>query len=415
MPVVSETVIAPLTRRAACVSVGLLLAVPVPAPAQRAASRHHLALYAATGVELTRYEVDVEQATLTKNAAVTLPGAIQYAWPHPARNYLYAAWSNVRERSFGVTTVQAANGRLEVIGSAPLTARPIHITVDPSGTHVLLAYNSPSLLTVHPILADRTVGMRIEQKGPLDFGIYAHQARVDPSGKTLILVARGNGPEGDRPEDPGALRVFRYKDGTLRNLSVTAPRNGVNFQPRHLDFHSSRQWVYVSLERQNKLHVYLRKPDGSLGPEPLFVQETLADAAHPEGQLAGAVHMHPGGRFLYQANRATGTREVDGKRVFAGGENSIAVSSINPATGEPVRIQNADTRGISPRTFCLDPQGRLLVAANQMPMMVSGGDGWKQVPPSLAIFRVQQDGKLEFVRKVDTATGPFWVGMVPWI
>ena len=57
--------------------------------------------------------------------------------------------------------------------------------------------------------------------------------------------------------------------------------------------------------------------------------------------------------------------EFEGKKVFAGGENSIAVFSINQSTGEPTLIQNIDGRGTTLRTFALDPSGRMLVAASQ--------------------------------------------------
>src|SRR4051794_16934695 len=38
--------------------------------------------------------VDYGAATLAKRAAITLPGGIQYAWPHPSRRYLYVATSS---------------------------------------------------------------------------------------------------------------------------------------------------------------------------------------------------------------------------------------------------------------------------------------------------------------------------------
>ena len=49
-------------------------------------------------------------------------------------------------------------------------------------------------------------------------------------------------------------------------------------------------------------------------------------------------------------------------KVFAGGENSLAVFALDPASGEPTLIQHVDTRGIHCRTFHIDPSGRMLVA-----------------------------------------------------
>jgi hypothetical protein len=238
----------------------------------------------------------------------------------------------------------------------------------------------------------------------LDAGIYAHQIRVDPSNALAVLVARGNGPAAGRAEELGALKVFRYRDGMLMNHASIAPESGVDFQPRHLDFHPSKPWVFVSLERQNKLQVYRKLPDGTLGHVPAFTKDSLAASAHVrDGQAASTVHVHPNGRFVYQGNRATGTTQYEGQAVFAGGENSIAVYAIDQDTGEPTLIQNVDTRGMQPRTFALDPGGRILIAANQSPFLVRDGSRVATVPASLAVFRVQSDGKLDFVRKHDVA------------
>jgi 6-phosphogluconolactonase len=297
-----------------------------------------------------------------------------------------------------------------------LPSRPIHVTTDVPGTHVLLAYNDPSGVTVHRIQPDGTIGRQVEPATPLDVGIYGHQVRVDPSNEMVILVTRGNGPTATKPEDPGALKIFGYKDGLLTNRLSIAPGGGFNFQSRHLDFHPSRPWIFLSLERQNKLQVYERLKDGTLSRSPLFSKDTLTDPSNVRpGQALGTIHVHPNGRFVYLANRASGTTDFQGKSVFVGGENSIAVFSINQNTGEPTLIQNADTRGIHARTFALDPSGRILVAANMMELPVREAKGVSAVPASLAVFRVRDDGKLDFVRKydVDVGTGTmFWMGMI---
>ena len=42
-------------------------------------------LYQGVGDRLTQWDVDVDAATLTPQASVTLPSNIQYVWPHPSR------------------------------------------------------------------------------------------------------------------------------------------------------------------------------------------------------------------------------------------------------------------------------------------------------------------------------------------
>ena len=46
------------------------------------------------GADLTHYDVDVAGAELIKRETVTLPAAVQYAWPHVSRRYLYVASSS---------------------------------------------------------------------------------------------------------------------------------------------------------------------------------------------------------------------------------------------------------------------------------------------------------------------------------
>jgi 6-phosphogluconolactonase len=388
-------------------------------------------LYAAVGAELTQYDVDVDGATLAKRGSLTLPANVQEAAQHPSKQYLYVAWSNGgpsnlpqggaapsgSQHGLSAFRIDSASGALLPHGQpASLPSRPIHVTTDIPGTHVLAAYNDPSGLTVHRIEPDGTIGSQIKQPQPLDAGIYGHQVRVDPSNEMVILMTRGNGPTPTKPEDPGALKLFNYKDGVLTNRLSIAPGGGFNFQVRHLDFHPSRPWVFVSLERQNKLEVFQKLKDGTLSANPLFAKDTLADPGNIRpGQALGTIHMHPNGKFVYLANRASGTMDFEGKPVFVGGENSIAVLAINQDTGEPTLVQNVDTRGIHVRTFALDPSGKILVAGNMMQLSVHDKNGVSTVPASLAVFRVGSDGKLDFARKYDLNVGSrnmFWMGIV---
>ena len=400
-------------RRAALIIFGMLAGAT-----GEAQTSGKVVLYAAVGPELSEYDVDINGATLIKRGTVILPDSVQYAWPHPSRRYIYVAWSNGSGRDHhGVTAfrIDPTSGALSPHGNqVTLPARPIHLSTDIPGTHLLIAYNDPSALTVHQIGADGIIGPEIKLSAALDFGTYAHQVRVDPSNRMVILVTRGNGPTAAKPEDPGALKVFSYQDGLMTNRASIAPGGGFGFQPRHLDFHPTGPWVFVSLERQNKLQVYKKLTDATLTSEPLFIKDSLADPASVRGsQAAGTVHVHPNGRFVYQANRASGTTA---DAAIKGSENSIAVYAINQQTGEPTRIQNIDTRGMTPRTFSLDASGRVLVAGNQNAMLVRDGDRVSTVPASLAVFRVRKDGKLEFARKYDVETTSartlFWMGVV---
>jgi 6-phosphogluconolactonase (cycloisomerase 2 family) len=382
-----------------------------------------VALYANVGAELIHYDVDVRHAALVRHATVTLPASVQYAWPHASNRYLYVATSS-RARGYGkhrvahhVTAlrIDPASGALSRHGeSTRLPTRPIHITTDIPSEYILVAFNNPSALRVYRVNSDFTPGDEVTQPGAIDGGVYAHQVRVTPDNRLAILVTRGNEGSGRWLTTGGALKIFEYRNGMLTNRVSIAPR-GEHFGPRHLDFHPTRPWIYVSLERQNKIYTY-KMEDGRINPAVAFRAETLAEPNGPGvRQEAGAVHVHPNGRFLYAANRAGTTIEIEGKRVLKGGENNIVVCSINQSTGEPTPIQHIETRAVHARTFHIDPSGRLLVAQHNLPVNVREGNAIRTLAAGLSVFRIGDDGKLTFVRKYDIEVGDktmFWMGMV---
>lgn len=371
-----------------------------------------LALYANAGSTLFHYDIDVETGALNRKESVKLPAGVQYAWRHPSARFLYVACSNGSPGVLGTVHRVVAlriepGGALQSHGDpVALPSRPIHITTDVPGEHVLIAYNNPSGVTVHRIRPNGTLSSAVEQQAPIDVGVFAHQIRVTPSNAAAILVTRGNNAAGGKPEDPGALKVFEYQFGQLRDKVSIAPKGGKNFGPRHLDFHPAKPLLYVSLERQNQLHVY-GMPDDGVAAKPSVVADTLAEPGNVRpDQRAGAIRVHPNGRFLYVANRASGTTSVEGRDVFAGGENNIAVYALD-AGGKPKLVQHEDTRGFEPRTFAIDPTGRILVVANAQALADAAAN--------LAVFRIGDDGKLAFIAKhdVDTAEGSlFWTGLV---
>ena len=153
-------------RLATIPSAGIFLLVPAGAQTSRAV------LYAAAGPVLTQYDVDATGALLVKKDSILLPANVQYAWQHPSRKYLYVAWSDggaaaaavgstapPSGKNHGVSAfrIDPSSGVLQPIGKLvlPLAARPIHPSVDITGTHVLVAYNIPSSgLRVHQLNAD---------------------------------------------------------------------------------------------------------------------------------------------------------------------------------------------------------------------------------------------------------------------
>ena len=384
-----------------------------------------IALYSAVDEELTHYEVDVAGAALARRKSVRTPANIQVRVAAPVAALLYVATSN---RGAGLKAdvnhvsawrIDPASGELAQHGEPQaLPHRAVHICVDATGGYVLSAHNLPQAgITVNRINADGTLGPQVAQANGFDYGIYPHQVRITPSNRTTILVDRGNRETHGRHEEPGALRMFRFEAGRLSHPSVVAPDGGYGFGVRHLDFHPTQPWVYVSLESQSMLHMFRMAGEG-LEAQPAFVRDTLADRAgiKPK-QVAGTIHVHPNGRVVYIANRSDYTVDYQGRKVFGGGENTLTSFSLDAATGEPTLLQHADSRCCHHvRTFAFDPGGTMMVAASIKSMAVREGDKVTTVPAALSVFRVGADGRLDFVRKYDVDTAPartrYWMGIV---
>jgi 6-phosphogluconolactonase (cycloisomerase 2 family) len=383
-----------------------------------------VALYANVGPLLTHYDVDVDGAALSARDSVTLPASVQYCWPHRNRRYLYVASSDSaagivqRGAEHHVTAfrIDPTSGALTRVGDPMrLPVRPIHMSLDNESRHLLVAFNSPSSLRVYRVRDDFTPGEEVLQAA-MDTGIYAHQVRVTPDGRHVVLVTRGNEGTAQRPEDPGALMVFDYDKGILANQYKIAPNGGHGYGPRHLDFHPTRPWMYVSIETQNQLHTH-RLEAGKPRPDVLFNKTTLLEPGNIRSrQAASTVHVHPNGRFVYGANRSQDVVDFKGKKVYKGGENSIVVYAINQETGEPTAIQHIETQKFHPRTFHIDPGGRLLVVQHNLPVDVRDGENVRTVPAGLSVFRIGADGRLTLARTYDIDvrdTTMWWMGMVP--
>ncbi|MDJ0387321.1 beta-propeller fold lactonase family protein [Roseomonas sp. E05] len=384
-----------------------------------AGTPRRLFIVAAIGSTLHLFELEAEALVLTPRGGITLPAAVQYVGQHPHRPLLYGASSDRaggrkgERHALTALRLDAAAGCLLPHGApVPLPTRPIHVTADAAGRHLLTACNDPSLLLVHRLEADGAIGAAVPQAAGLHFGHYAHQVRVLPGGRQVVLVCRGSDASAGRPEDPGALLLFDWHDGALAPAQTVAPDGGYGFGPRHLDFHPGHRRLFVSVERQNLLQGFAW--DGRrVSDRPLFSVSTLAGPAMPH-QAAGAIRCGPDGRHLYLANRSDWVApEGDGQRQL-GGENEIAVFRIDPEGSAATLVQRVDPRGVHVRSFALDPAGRILVAASSRPRLMPDEAG-RMVPAGLALFHVRRDGMLDFVRKHDLDVGQaslFWVGVL---
>jgi 6-phosphogluconolactonase len=96
--------------------------------------------YAAIGPDLTLYGVNADAATLEKRNTVTLPGNVQYAWPHPSRQYFYVVSSGggpgvASDTNFAnVFRIDPATGGLSPTGVTVEVPKPVCVQFVPQGS-----------------------------------------------------------------------------------------------------------------------------------------------------------------------------------------------------------------------------------------------------------------------------------------
>jgi len=387
-----------------------------------------VAIFNSVGNVVTRWDLDVEAATLKRRGSLAMPSVVQYGWSHPLAPYLYVTTTDSERGSMSITGTDHYLVALKIDGAGGLAfhgepqrlrQRAVHSCVDHEGRYALTCYTAPSHVTVHEINADGTLGAPIEQNEDLDLGYFCHQILPMPSNRSVIMTFRGHNPGPGKPDgDPGSLKVLDFAEGRLTSRqSVTAfGRQGYGYGPRHVAFHPRKPWVYVVVELQNQLHMHHLVDDG-LSSDPIFIAP-LTQAAVVPGivQVGGAIHVHPRGHVVYATNRISAKTHPVGAFPYEVGENSIAVFSIDQETGEPRPIQFADPHGFHVRCFTIDPSGTLLIAATLTAMSVGSGSDRQIVPAGLCIFRIADDGRLTFVRRYDVDLDPgvqqMWVRAV---
>ncbi|HYQ15385.1 MAG TPA: beta-propeller fold lactonase family protein, partial [Polyangiaceae bacterium] len=133
--------------------------------------------------------------------------------------------------------------------------------------------------------------------------------------------------------------------------------------PRHIAVHPNGTLAFVANELDSTVTPYQLSADGKLTAG-TPVSSVPAGAA---GNNKGAhVEVSPNGRFVYASNR---------------GHNSIAVFSADPTTGALTLIETEPTRGNTPRDFDVDPNGEVLIVANQD-------------SATLSVYKIEEDGGL---------------------
>jgi len=264
---------------------------------------------------------------------------------HPNGEYLYSV-DMVDDGRLQAFSIDAESGELSQLNSRPTgDAGPCHLSIDSSGTYVLVANYVGGSVAMLPIEEDGRVGE------PTD--VVAHSgSSVHPDRQTephphSIEV----GPE-DRfayAADLGTDEVVVYEvdaDGErLRPVDSVSAAAGAG--PRHSDFHPDGHRLYVINELDSTLTTFERDPRTGRLDERGTVS-TLPDGFDGEN-FAADVRVHPSDQWAYGSNR---------------GHDSVALYELDPSTGRPHLVAHEPARGQWPWNVALAQDETHLLATN---------------------------------------------------
>lgn len=173
------------------------------------------------------------------------------------------------------------------------------------------------------------------QEGP-----HVHCTQLSEDGKRLYV------------SDLGLDQVFCYQAGEDASLSLADESAQIRLPkgegPRHFVFREQGRFLYLTAELGSKVFVY-GTGDGGMTYQELQVISTLPEDYSGENTAAD-LQFSGDGRFLYVSNR---------------GMDSLVLYRVDKATGRLGTEGYYEAYGQCPRNFCLTPDDRYLLIANQ--------------------------------------------------
>jgi 6-phosphogluconolactonase len=272
---------------------------------------------------------------------------------HPGGRLLYASGENglaggpATTGAANACAIDPASGRLTLLNQQPTGGLAVtHLAVDASGRMLITVSYHGGQVAAFPIGPDGRLGARTAsfattgRPGPnreRQDRPHPHSVTLSPDNRLACVC------------DLGLDRIFCYRldpaTATLTPAGEYATTPGAG--PRHSKFSADGRFLYVINELDGTIAVHACDPaTGTLSQQQ--VVSTLP-AGFTGANTCAEIRLHPNGRFAYGSNR---------------GHDSIAVFTIEAATGALTFVERVPSGGGHPRNFALSPDGAWLVCGN---------------------------------------------------
>ncbi len=268
---------------------------------------------------------------------------------HPTKPVLYAVGEMASGGVVNAFAIETGTGMLLRLNQQSSKGKgPCHVAVSKAGQNVLCANYGGGSVAVLPVDAEgrlREATAFIQHQGASvhpqrQEGPHAHSVTLDAAGRFVFAADLGL----------DKIMIYRLDEAqgalTPNEPAYAALKPGAG--PRHFAFHPGGQFAYVVNELDNTVTAF--SYDAASGKlETLHSVGTLPADFNGENSTA-EIRVHPSGRYVYCSNR---------------GHDSIAIFSVDSASGRLTPLGHTPTRGRVPRNFNIDPSGEYLLAANQ--------------------------------------------------
>jgi 6-phosphogluconolactonase len=253
--------------------------------------------------------------------------------------------------------IDAATGKLRLLNTLPTGGTSTcFISMDKTGRHVLMSNFGSGSISVIRVKDNGSLGELtsfIQNVGhsvnpAIQTSPHPHSILVSPDNRYVIVSDLGL----DR------VQIFRF-DEKMGELSPPDPPFATvkpGGGPRHFAFSPSGKFGYQLSEMNGMVNAFAWDPSrGSLTN--LQSVETIPHDFAGENHSA-EITVSPDGKFLYESNRRN-TGDT------GWGPETIGIFAIDPEKGTLTLVEQAQTGGIMPRNFAIDPTGSYLLAAHQ--------------------------------------------------
>lgn len=288
------------------------------------------------------FTLDTEAGKLTDVKVAAKVGSPTYLALSEDNRFLYSVAQDGKSGGVAAYKVNGETGDLTFIDSQVQEgAPPCHVGVY---ENELVAGNyHAGIVDLYPINNEGGVdpvssSSQHEGTGPHERQEkpHVHYTAHTPDKKYVVVADLGT----------DELVTYKINNGELERVNTLNVKAGSG--PRHIAFHPNGKVAYLLTELRSEVVVLdYDAAEGSF-TEKQYIRAIPED--FNETNDASAIHISADGKFVYTGNR---------------GHNSIAVFSVNEATGELTFIEHTPSGGEWPRDFVLDPSGAYLITSNQ--------------------------------------------------